>query len=128
MRPSLPRGTRGLLFSGRLRRVCRGADGQIDVSAEPPDGYPNGNYRQVMIVPSNLRGSANGAVVEVLVNHDEGTLGYVINGGHYNQALPTRDGSARSGVGGFFPKGAPLRPYVSCYYPGDRVSFATAFV
>ena len=27
-----------------------------------------------------------------------------------------------------FPKGAALRPYVSCYYPGDRLSFAAAYV
>ena len=33
--------------SGRLRRIGRDGDGKRDFSA-PPDGYPDGNYKQVM--------------------------------------------------------------------------------
>ena len=50
------------------------------------------------------------------------------------QALPLRDEDLRRHARGredqprAFPTGAALRPYASCYYPGDQLSFAAAFV
>ena len=78
---------------------------------------------------TSLRSGAGGAVVEVLVDHDAGALGYRINGGPVLEALPLGDDDRwREGQPKGFPPGAALRPYASCYYPGDRVSFVTTCV
>jgi hypothetical protein len=110
------------LYSGRLRRMCRDSSGKLDYDAEPRHDLPNGNYKVVMKNedgrPFSLRGRAKGVVVEVVVDHDSGSLGFRVNGGQYLEALPLLDKP--------FPCGTPLRPYASCYYPGDSVSFATA--
>ena len=123
------------LFSGRLRRISRDAHGKLDFTGRSLlPGYPNGNYKQVMKDEAgrraSLRGGANGAVVEVLVDHDAGSLSYRVNGGPGLEALPLRDGDRGHGreAACAFPKGAALRPYASCYYPGDRLSFVAAFV
>ena len=51
--------------------------------------------------PTNLRGKATGAVIQVLVDHDEGVLSFQINGGPVLEALKG------------LPKGAAgqLRPF-----------------
>ena len=132
------------LYSGRLRRVCVDANGKLDFDAPLLDNYPNGNFRQVMKPPgegSSLRSRANGAEIEVIVDHDEGTLGYRINGGQYLEALPAprtpRGGSTSSlelqdgahpGPCEVFPRGMELRPYASAYYHGDSMRFTTAYV
>ena len=112
------------LYSGRLRRMCRNAAGKLDFDATPASGLPNGNYQIVMKgadgKPCSLRGGANGALIEILVDHDLGALGFRVNGGRYLDALPKLDKA--------FPRGTPLRPYASCYYPGDSVSFASAIL
>ena len=112
-----------LLYSGRLRRMCRDlSTGKLDFEAPPADDLPNGNYKLVMKdedgKPFSLRSKANGAVIEVILCHDSGTLGFSVNAGPYLEALPLLDKS--------FPSGLPLRPYASCYYPGDSVSFTSA--
>jgi len=49
-----------------------------------PPGFPDGQLTQVMKdeagQPTDLRDRATGAVIEVLVDHDAGTLRYRING------------------------------------------------
>ena len=51
----------------------------------PPAGYPDGDETQVMKdaagQPTNLTGSAIGAEIEVIVDHDEGTRSFRVNGG-----------------------------------------------
>ena len=66
--------------------------------------------------PDSLYGRAKGAVIEVRVDHDAGTLSYSVNHGPPLLAL--------SG----FPKGEALLPSAAMLHPGDRVSFATAYM
>ena len=134
------------LDDGRLRRICREPDGTID-SAPPPD-IPNGNDMQVLKdasgQPMSFIGRANGLLVDVIVDHDQGTLGYRINGGPYLEALPPREPEPGMPLGmreskhtplyqsasppTVFRPGAALRPYASLYYPRDSVCFESAFV
>jgi len=124
------------LYSGRLRCICRNPDGKLDYGP-PPEGYPNGNYTTIVMRNNagrhtDMKGRATGAVVEVVLDHDTGTLGYHINGGRYLKAFPISNKSRRPLVKKrqptVFPQGAALRPYVSCYYPGDRLTFITSYV
>ena len=69
---------------------------------------------------ASLFGRAIGAVIEVLVDHDEGTLSYRVNGGPLLEALK---GETK------FPKGAALRPFVACpVHSGDRVRLVTPYL
>ena len=112
------------LYSGRLRCISRDADGKIDLSAKPDEGYPNGNYEQVLRQgPFRCAGGATGTAVEVLVDHGAGSLHFRINGGPLLQALPLADKERGHDGPRAFPPGTPLRPYVSCYYPDDQMSF-----
>ena len=116
------------LYSGRLRRISRDGHGKVDFDASPIEGFPNGNYKQVIKDmdgrPASLRGKATGALVEVLVDHDAGTLTYRINGGPCLVALPPQDEAATTTKSSqVFPQGAALRPYAACYYAGDCLRF-----
>ena len=122
------------LYSGRLRCVTRDAEGKLDYEP-PPAGYPNGNYTTIVMKDDagqrmGLGGKANGAVIEVLLDHDAGTLGYHINCGPYLAALPLeiKDPGNSERKPRTFPQGAALRPYASCYYVGDHLTFVTAHV
>ena len=66
--------------------------------------------------PANLEGRANGAVIEVIVDHSEGSLAFRVDDG---PVLPPLRG---------FPVGAPLRPWALLAAPNDRVRFARAYV
>ena len=120
------------LFSGRLRRVTRDANGKIDLGAQPPDGLPNGNYQQIIKNPDgrpgHLKGRATGALIEVSVDHDAGTLCYRIGGGPSLLALPPPDRPPHLSrmEPRVFPQGAALRPYAACYYAGDCLRFESA--
>ena len=61
--------------------------------------------------PANLRDRANGAVIEVVVDHSDGSLAFGVNG-----ALHRVDDFA-------FPSHAPLRPWAELRRKSDRVSF-----
>ena len=117
------------LYSGRLRRICRDDHGKVDFESSPIEGFPNGNYMQVIQDaegrPGNLRGKATGALIEVLVDHEIGTLSFRIDGGPRFVALSPQDEDApeMNRGSGVFPPGAALRPYASCYYPGDSLRF-----
>ena len=107
------------LYSGKLGRFSRDANG-THVNAPPPDGFPDGHMTQVMKDeagdPANLVGRATGAVIEVLVDHDEGTLGFRVNGGPPLDALKG------------FPKGAALRISVILSWAFDRVSLVQPYL
>ena len=125
------------LYSGRLRRISRDAHGRINFDATPLEGYPNGNYKQIMMdtsgQPKSLRGQANGSLIEVLVDHDAGTLAYRVDGGARFEALPPNEAdtsrrfppgaSSKTDTSRRFPPGAALRPYAACYYLGDCLRF-----
>jgi hypothetical protein len=114
------------LYNGELYRQCRDANGAYAHDAPPPVGYPHGRIggqrarlmRDSAGLPSSLFGEANGAVVEVLIDHDEGTLGFRINGGPTLAALRG------------FPPGATLRPWIrsNCPEAADSVSLVRPYV
>lgn len=85
----------------------------------PAAPWPNGDLTQVLKdeagLPANLRGSATGCRIEVIVDHVAGTLSFGIDGAPPVMAL---DG---------FPEGAELRPWAQCLVPNDRVSFVRAY-
>ena len=96
------------LDHGCLYRCQRDANGRpvLPYFPSPPDGWPDGDRTQVMKDeagnPTSLAGRATGAVIEVLIDHDNGVLNYRVNGGPVLEALKG------------FPKGAAgqLRPWV----------------
>ena len=65
--------------------------------------------------PANLDGRAEGSVIEVIFDADEGSLAFRIN----NKA-PLRVPDLA------FPQNAQLRPWARVLWTGDRVSFAPA--
>ena len=88
-----------------------------------PSGYPGGHGIRVMKKadgqPDCLSGRAKGAIIEVRVDHDEGTLSYCVNDGPPLLAL---SGEKR------LPPGAELLPYAELMCRDDRVSFACAYL
>ena len=105
------------LYRGKLHRISRNADGEIDYFTPPPEGWPDGFGTQVMRnaagQPANLYGRAEGAVIEVIFDADEGSLAFRVNG-----EAPLR-------VPNFaFPQGAQLRPWARMVKVEDRVSFS----
>ena len=68
-------------------------------------------------------------VFGVMFDHDAGALSYRVNDSQVLQALPLSDGERwPEGCPRGFPRGAALRPYASCYYPGDCLTFVTVYV
>ena len=78
-----------------------------------PDGFPDGDEKRVLFdadgKPINLRERANGAIIEVCLDHDKGTLLFGINGGPLQRAL------------GGFPVGAAMRPCAFLPFKDDAV-------
>lgn len=93
------------------------------VRYRPAVPWPDGDLTQVLKdasgEPADLRGRATGREIEVVVNHDEGTLSFAIDGGPGMLAL---SGVAR------FPEGAELRPWALLLQPQDRVSFVRPYM
>ena len=84
------------LVDGRMDRYNRDADGQpLPEGATPPSGFPDGidtmddslTDSATSRHPADLEGRAQGALVEVTVDHDAGTLGFSINGGPHFETL-----------------------------------------
>ena len=103
------------ISNGQLWRLDRPWAGSV------PSGYPDGDKKQVLKKadgqPDNLQRRARGAIIEVRVDHDAGTLSFSVNDGPPLLAL--------SG----FPKGEALLPWaLLSVAEGDRVSFASAYV
>ena len=65
--------------------------------------------------PANLQGRATSAVIEVIVDHSEGSLAFRINDGPVLEALRG------------FPKGAPLRPWVLMWLQGDSMTLCRPY-
>jgi hypothetical protein len=104
----------------------RSVVGRTDAKPTPP-GFPAALSRRVALLepscedPSctedwpmrSLRGHANGATVECLLDADAGTLCFTVN-----------DGPLCFGLGGF-PQGVPLRPWAYLFCPDeDRVTIS----
>ena len=66
--------------------------------------------------PTDLHGRANGAVIEVLLDHDEGTLGFRIND------EPPVEVPAKNGTPFRFPKGAALHLCCITFQRDDQVT------
>ena len=75
--------------------------------------YPNGQGTHLMFdeagVPANLTYKTNGAVIEVIIDHGEGSLSFRVN-----------DGAVLGPLFGF-PKGAQLRPWVQSNLFNSRI-------
>lgn len=107
------------------KHLCREADGSFHFRALPPisldrQDWPDGHGEQVMKdeagQPADLVGRAVGAIIEVLVDHDEGTLSFQVNGGPLLVALK---GESK------FPRHAALRPFARCSFVDDSVRLLT---
>ena len=71
-------------FYGRVFRRMWDKDGNLLCGQPPPAGFPDGHLKQVLVIagdPANLEGCARGSVIEVTLDHEEGTLGFRLNGG-----------------------------------------------
>jgi hypothetical protein len=109
------------LVTGLLGRIALNEQEHSLRGVPPPKGWPDGHRKRLMWddsgQPTNLRGRAEGAVIEVIVDHDTGTLSFRINGGPPILAL--------SG----FPRGAALRAWVSLFAEEpDRVSLVRPYL
>ena len=89
----------------------------------------------------DLQGRATGAVIEVVVDHSDGSLAFGVNGAPpqrvpdgwprgYRPPLPweTPDPEPPAKVPFKFPLGAQLRPWISITWPQDRLSFARGYL
>ena len=123
------------LDDGRMDRYSRDADGQpLPGDATPQTVFPDGiDTMDDSLTDSDtnrhladLEGRAQGALVEVTVDHDAGTLGYSINGGPRFETLRG------------FPPAAALRLWAkltSAHFTGpgeersdDLISLVSAWV
>ena len=117
------------LDTGRLARCERKLNGErFDVHTAKPDGWPDGDKKKVYGPPDpvpysdipnrcDLSGRVNGVVVEVVVDHDLGTLCFRVDGGPLLHAL---DG---------FPVGARLHPCVEMAFANeDQVSLVRPYL
>lgn len=129
---------------GTLGRISRDEEeGEHDDAVPPPEGWPDGQDTQIMINEAgendNLRGRAVGAVIEVLVDHSDGSLAFGINGElprrvpdvwppHYDPENPHNEDELPARVPFRFPQGAQLRPMVRLYYEDHEVCFAPGYL
>ena len=60
-------------------------DGNLLCGEKPPAGYPDGHLKAVLVDeagdPTNLEGCAKGRVIEITLDHEEGTLTFRLDGG-----------------------------------------------
>lgn len=73
-------------FYGRVFRRMWDDEANLLCGQPPPAGYPDGHLKNVLIdeesgEPTNLEGRARGCVIEVTLDHEEGTLSFRLNGG-----------------------------------------------
>ena len=130
------------LFHARLFCYSRDANGQL-TGAPPPEGWPDGNRTQVMVDeagrPADLRKS--GAVIEVVVDHSDGSLAFGVNGAPPRRVPnvwpPGYDAWDHRGEEGHvppakvpfkFPLGAQFRPLAVLLDKYDRMSFARPYL
>jgi len=107
-------------FYGRLVRRSWDRDGNLICAATPPDAYPDGHLKHVLVdeqgEPTRLEGRVVGRVVEVIYDHVAGTLAFALDGG---EAGPALEG---------FPTNPsfPLRPVVGFRFGEDQVTIRCA--
>ena len=78
-------------FYGRLFRRQWDRDGELIMGAPPPEGYPDGHLKHMLIDedgdPLALEGRAAGATIELTIDHDAGTLAFRYGGGFEGPVL-----------------------------------------
>ena len=102
--------------------------------APPPPGHPDGNLKHMLVDEdghaTNLEGRAQGAIVEIIVNHDDGTLCFRLNGveGPKLEGFPTR--STLGGEADDSSSISSMRPVIGFAAPrdgaGDQVTIRSA--
>ena len=104
------------LNEGRLHREDTVARKHVP----PPDGFPDGHWKQVLFdsegKPERLYKRANGAIIEICLDHDAGTLSLGVNGGPMQRALAG------------FPVGAAMRPYAWLPFYRDAVRYVRPYI
>ena len=114
--------------------------------------YPDGDKTQLMYNaygwPDDLNRRATGAVIEVVVDHSDGSLAFGVNGApprrvpegwppdydfyeHHDDETnePFDEGHVPPAKVPFkFPQGAQLRPWASLHFENDRVSFTRGYL
>ena len=132
-------------YNGRLARLSRDANGQIDFGGLPQEGWPYGDQAQVMVdeagQPVNLKGRATGAVIEVVVDHSDGSLAFGVNGAPprrvpngwppgYNPDSEDEEEQPEppAKLPFKFPQHAPIRPWAFLMKDNDRVSFVQKYL
>ena len=72
-------------FYGRVFRRTWDRDGNQLCGEPPPAGYPDGHLRHVLVdadgAPTNLEGCARGRVIDITLDHKEGSLRFKLDGG-----------------------------------------------
>ena len=124
-------------YNGKLGRRSRDAGGMVPTA--PPANYPDGHHTQVMVNeagrPAHLRGRANGAVIEVVVDHSDGSLAFGVNGAPPRRVpdqwsqwqVDDSEEDEPTKVPFKFPQGAQLRPWVAAAYPDEQLCFARGY-
>ena len=107
-------------FYGRLLRRTWDMDGNSMLAAPPPHGYPDGHLMQMLVDRDGsavrVEGRANGVVIEVVLDHEAGTLAFRLDGveGPQLKGFPVGD------------VGMLLRPVIGFRWPEDQVTIRTS--
>ena len=109
------------LRTGKLNRFIKDADGFIIAGRKAPDGFPDGHNTQV-IAPNCLCSDAQGTEIEVVVDHDEGSLGFRIQNDLVQPPL------LEAIKAGGFPRGAPLLVMAMLVMEGDQLTFTAPYM
>jgi hypothetical protein len=110
------------LLTGKIRRASKQNQPSWLRTADPPDGYPDGDDTEVVRQGVALKAAVRpkGAEITVVVDHDAGTLGFRFKGVKRRKLLHAVAG---------FPRGTLLRPHASLFFsPKDTVSFVRPYL
>ena len=99
---------------GHLRRWSRNAVTNVIGGAPKPAGYPNGHLTHILVTREgdryDLRGRAEGTVIDVIYDADAGSLAFRIDCGPLLLAVAG------------FPRGVAMRPWARVVDPWDIIT------
>ena len=119
-------------YSGRLSSLYRPSPGcKIEANSDPPEELQHCSFTAQLHVdscgsPTNLKGRANGAIVEIIVDADAGTVQFrltrncTVPGSSYTIINRSPVVTAISGL----PRGVQLRPWCRLFDVPDRVTMS----
>jgi hypothetical protein len=105
-------------YSCRLSSLSRGARGTIEANTCPPDEHANCTFIKALTADgSSLKGRANGALIELKVDADAGSVSFRVKSSRGTYTEPVE---AISGL----PAGVRLRPWARLFDVPDRVTIS----